>query len=258
MTKIVRYGLIALSGFQIVLAIGFYRQLPFAARLWPFEGTTPLTYIFLSSIFAAAATSTLWVAARQEYGALAGIGLDYLAILIPVSVFAFQLGAATGNPQLTAFGAFCVLGAVYGLGLLVWSRRFPLDRSLPLPAPVKSSFVLFVGALLILSGLLILRVPNVIPWTITPDLSVIIGWMFAGAAAYFIYALLRPGWLNAAGQLAGFLVYDLVLIVPFLTRLPAVAPEFRLGLIVYTAFVIYSGLLAGYYLFVRRPKRVVA
>ena len=100
-----------------------------------------------------------------------------------------------------------------------------------------------------------LKVPT-IPWTITRDLSLVIGWMFLGAATYFVYALVRPGWLNAAGQLAGFLAYDVVLIVPFLTRLSTAAPEHAVGLIIYTAVVTYSGLLATYYLFIRKSTRI--
>ena len=61
---------------------------------------------------------------------------------------------------------------------------------------------------------------------------------------------------NAAGQLAGFLAYDVVLIVPFLQRLPTTPPEHLTGLIIYTAVVTYSGLLAIYYLFLYRPTRV--
>ena len=81
-------------------------------------------------------------------------------------------------------------------------------------------------------------------------------WMFLGAAMYFAYALLRPSWVNAAGQLAGFLAYDVVLIVPFLVRLPNSQPDQRLGLGIYTAVVIYSGLLAVYFLFIHRSTRV--
>ncbi|MFN2125545.1 MAG: hypothetical protein ACK2UP_18775 [Candidatus Promineifilaceae bacterium] len=92
-------------------------------------------------------------------------------------------------------------------------------------------------------------------WMITPELSVVIGWMFVGAALYFVYGLLRPSWLNSAGQLIGFLFYDLVLIVPFLTRLSTVSEANRLGLYVYTAVLILSGLLAIYFLFINGPTR---
>ena len=256
MTKIARYTLFLICAIQFCLAIAFFLQLPFAINLWPFPGTTPLTFIFVSSIFAAAAASTLWAAASENYGALAGIGLDYLTILMPVSILSFQLGASSGNPQMTAYGIACVFGALFGLGLLLWSIRIPIDNTVPMPGFVRWSFVIFIVALLIVSIRLILKVPNTIPWAITPDLSVVIGSMFLGAAMYFVYALVRPSWSNAAGQLAGFLAYDVVLIVPFLTRLPTTAPERQVGLTIYTAVVIYSGLLAIYYLFIHKSTRV--
>jgi hypothetical protein len=256
MTKVVRYFLFLICILQFFFAIAFFLQLPFAVNLWPFQGTTPLTFIFISSIFAAAAASTLWATASENYGALAGIGLDYLAILIPVALLSFQLGASSGTSQLTTYGVVCVFGALFGLGLLLWSIRIPIDNTVPLPGFVRWSFVVFIVALLIVSVRLISKVPNTIPWTITPDLSVVIGAMFLGAALYFVYALVRPSWLNAAGQLAGFLAYDVVLIVPFLTRLPTTPPEHQVGLIIYTAVVSYSGLLAIYYLFIRKSTRV--
>lgn len=258
MIKTMRYFLLFISLVQLFFAIAFFLQLPFAVNLWPFPGTTPLTYIFISSIFAAAAASTGWATVSENYGALAGIGLDYVAILVPLAIFAFQLGASSGSPQLTAFSIACAIGFLFGLGLVWWSIRIPLDKTPPMPALVRLSFVIFLLALLFVSTQLILKVPNVIPWKITPELSVVIGLIFFGAAMYFAYALLRPGWANSAGQLAGFLAYDVVLIVPFLQRLPTVAPELRLSLIIYTLVVTYSGLLAFYYLFIHGKTRVWA
>ncbi len=256
MTKVVRYFLLFISAVQFFLAIAFFLQWPFAVNLWPFQGTTPLTFIFISSIFAAAAVPTLWAAATENYAALAGIGLDYLTILAPVSILSFQLGAAGSDPKMTAYGVACVFGALFGLALFLWSVRFPLDRTIPMPSLVRWSFIIFIIALLIVGGSLILKAPNIIPWAITPELSVVMGWMFLGAAIYFAYGLLKPGWLNSAGQMIGFLAYDIVLIVPFLTRLPTTAPERQLGLIIYTGVVIYSGLLALYYLFLHKPTRL--
>ena len=121
---------------------------------------------------------------------------------------------------------------------------------------VEVNFIIFIVALLIVGGRLVLKVPNSIPWKITPELSVVMGWMFLGAAMYFVYGLLRPSWLNSTGQMIGFLAYDIVLIVPFLSRLPTTAPENQVGLIIYTLVVIYSGLLAFYYLFLHKPTRL--
>ena len=255
MTKIARYALFLVSAGQLLLAVICFLQLPLAAAVWPFPGTTPLTFIFVSSILAAASASTLWVAVTEKYGALTGLGIDYLGVLIPLSILSIQLGAKSGDSRLTALGIMCVIGALFGLGLLVWGIRVPIDNAVPMPAPVRWSFVVFILALLIVSTRLLMNVPT-IPWTITPVLSQVIGWMFLGAATYFVYALVRPSWWNSAGQLAGFLAYDVVLIVPFLTRLPTTTPEHMVGLIIYTAVVIYSGLLAIYYLFVRESTRV--
>ncbi|MCB9419742.1 MAG: hypothetical protein H6667_08055 [Ardenticatenaceae bacterium] len=255
MTKFAHRFLFFVSVVQLVCALAFFLQFPAAINLWPFEGTTPLTFIFISSIFAAAGTTTLWTVISRNYGALAGIGLDYITILTPVSILSFKLGIAGGKSQVINYGIACVIGALFGLGLFLWSVRIPLAQKLPMPRPVWWSFIIFIIALLIVSSRLILKVPNTIPWKITPDLSVIIGWMFLGAAVYFAYGLLRPSWSNSAGQLVGFLAYDIVLIVPFLTRLPTTAPEFRYGLIIYTIVVTYSGLLAIYYLFLHKPTR---
>ena len=257
MTKFIRYFLLGVCVIQVFCAIAVFFQWPFAVKLWPFEGTTPLTFIFLSSIWAAAAASTLWATATKNYGALAGIALDYITILTPVSILCFQLSANGGNPVFKWVGIAGVLTVLFGAALLYWSLRFPIDRSLPMPRPVQFSFMIFIVALLIVSVRLILKVPNVIPWKITPELSVVIGWMFIGAATYFVYGLLRPSWRNAAGQLAGFLAYDLVLIIPFIKRLPIAPPEHLVGLIIYIVVLVYSGAIAIYYLFIHKPTRLL-
>jgi hypothetical protein len=256
MSKTYRYLLFLLCFIQLFCAIAFFLQWSPLTSLWPFPGTTPLTFTFISSIFAAAAASTLWVVASENYGALAGIGLDYLTILAPVAALSFQLGGGSGDARMSLYGVACVIGALFGLGLFAWSVRIPIDRRRPMPALVRGSFVFFILALLIVSTRLILKVPTTIPWKITPELSVVMGWMFLGAAMYFVYGLLRPGWYNAAGQLAGFLAYDVVLVVPFLKRLPVTPPEQQAGMIVYTAVVVASGLLAIYYLFLNEPTRL--
>ncbi|MBP6787984.1 MAG: hypothetical protein KA170_10390 [Candidatus Promineofilum sp.] len=254
MSRTLRILLILISVAQLLFAAAFFVQWPPAINLWPLAGTTPLTYILLAAFFAAAAASTLWPIATGRDGALAGVGLDYLIILAPLSALFFVL-AARGQSGLILYGVLLALGAVFGAWLFRWGRRQPLDTSLPMPPLVRGSFVVFVLALLFVSVRLFLHVPT-LPWPLTPELSVIAGSMFLGAAAYFVYGLLRPSWANAGGQLAGFLAYDLVLIGPLLNRLPTIDPAFRTALIIYLVVVIYSGLLAIYYLFIHRPTRL--
>jgi hypothetical protein len=258
MTRFIRALLYMVSFIQLALAIAFIFQVPQITGMWPFPGTTPLTFIFVASIFAAAAASTVWALATRTDGALVGIGIDYLLILLPVSLLCWQLGASSGALNMTVYAVICFLGALFGVWLIIKAARIPIPPQPPAPALVRASFVVFIIALLYVSIQLILKVPEVLPWMITPELSVLIGWMFIGAAGYFIYAVLRPSWGNAGGQLAGFLAYDLVLIVPFLQRLPAVAPNFRTNLIIYIVVVTYSGLLAFYFLFIHKTTRFSA
>ncbi len=256
MNKVLRYFLFLVCILQSAMAIALFLQWRFVVNVWPFEGTTPLTFIFLSSIFAAAAASTLWALASKAYGTLAGIALDYITILMPLAVLSFKLAGNGDAGQFVFVGIVSVIGVLFGIGMLLWSLRIPIDTAISMPVLARYAFVFFIVALVIVSVQLILKVPNVIPWKITPVLSVVIGWMFVGAMTYFIYGLIRPSWSNTAGQLAGFLAYDAVLIVPFLKRLPSTPPEHRLGLIIYTAVIVLSGLLAIYYLFMNKPTRL--
>ena len=255
MSKPLRSLLLLICAVQLFFAVAFFFQWPLAVNLWPFAGTTPLTYVLIASFFAAAAASTLWPLVSGYEGALAGVALDYVFIFLPMTGVILWLSLGQGQSGLLFFALLCAIGALFGLWLFRWARRLPLDTSLPMPTPVRWSFVVFVLALLFVSVRLWLQIPT-IPWPLTPELSLLVGSMFFGAAVYFLYGLLRPSWANAGGQLAGFLAYDLVLIVPFLRALPGVAPQFRTGLIVYLVVVVYSGLLAIYYLFVHRPTRL--
>lgn len=251
-----RYLLYSVAAVQAVFALAFFQQWPLATGPWPFDGTTPLTFIFVSSILAAAAASTFWVAATENYGALAGIGLDYVTIMTPLAVLGFTLGTSSVGMPLPIFGLACLFGAFFGAGLLLWGLRSPLHGRKAMPGPVRVSFMLFVVALLLVGGRLVLGFETTIPWMITPELGAVMGWMFLGAGAYFTYALLRPSWVNSAGQLLGFLAYDLVLILPFIQRLQNTPSEQLVGQLVYTAVVVFSGLLAFYYLFIHPPTRI--
>jgi hypothetical protein len=254
--RVVRGLMAVVAVVQGILAVGFVVGAPAATSLFPFEGMTPLSYTFVGSIYLAAAASTGWCLFERSDRAIAGIALDYLAILVPFLAIAAARVAGGGPTEIAAFAGACIVGIVLGLLLLRWALSKPWRTARPTPGPVRWSFAVFVVALVIVGGALVLQVPNVMPWTLTPELSTLFGFMFLGAAAYFAFGLVEPRWENAGGQLAGFLAYDVVLIVPFLTRIPTIDDALRLNLLVYTAVVIYSGLLAAWYLLADRGTRL--
>ena len=256
MNRYMRLLLITIGIVQVVLAAGFILQVRFVTQIWPLPYTNVTSYLFIGSIFAAAAASTLWCVFAREYRALVGIALDYIAILLPLTILLSQISTRAQHQLMTPFGAVSGLGVLFGVWLAIWGRRFPARHTQPAPRPVVWAFVFFVIALLIAGGQMVLRVPDILPWSISTDSQIIYGWMFLGAAVYFAYGVLRQGWYNAAGQLFGFLAYDLVLIGPFLARLGSVTPDLLPNLIVYILVLALSGLLAIYYLFVHAPTRV--
>jgi len=247
--------LIAAVG-QIILAIGFFAQMPWTAIFWPFRYTGLLSYIFMASIAGAAAASTLWCLYTREDAGFAGIAFDYIAIFGPLAVFSWQKYSRIPDKDfilLIVAGIFC---ALFGLVLFLWSRRFPFQDTQPTPRPVRIAFGIFIIALFLVGGALVLKTDNIMPWTLSDEASVLYGWFFIGAAIYFIYGLLRPVWGNAGGQLSGFLVYDLVLIIPFVLHLQTVKPALMLNLVIYIAVLVGSGLLAAYYLFINPATRL--
>ena len=128
MKKIPRYALYLICLVQAGLAVAFFLQAPFVLKFWPFEGTTALTFMFISSIYAAAAASTFWATASGNYGALAGIGLDYLVMLSPVSFLLFQMAAKSSDFMLIVYAVAMLLAALFGLGLMLWSMRIPFKK----------------------------------------------------------------------------------------------------------------------------------
>jgi hypothetical protein len=250
----VRLLLLIVALLQAALAVLFIVQSPLATGLWPIPNTTPLTFIFFGSIALAAAASTLFCVLLNVPGALVGIALDYIVIFAVLAVYMLRATPTLGSGATTlVFGG--VGGVLFGLWLLWYGWRRPITDARRTPLLVRISFILFVIALILVGGVLVTNRPYIMPWSITGN-GAIIGWMFLGAAVYFAYGVVRPRWHNAGGQLAGFLAYDLVLIIPFLQRLPTISDPLRASLIIYTIVVVYSGILAAYFLFVHPSTRI--
>ena len=264
MGRRVRALLAVVATGQALLAVLFVLQVPWATAIWPFAGTGEMSYIFVASIFLAAAAAVGWCLLLGSDRALAGIALDYIVITAPLGVLSLAAALDEGSLPAMVFGLLCLSTLAFGVWMLRWALSRPWLSASPTPAPVVVAFGVFVVVLVIVGGLLILGTPGVLPWAITPQSSVLYGCMFLGAAAYFGYGLVDRRWENAGGQLAGFLAYDIVLLVPFVVRIVSGTPSYygtsseplRVNLLLYTAVVLFSGLLSTYYLFIHGPTRM--
>ena len=261
----VRIALGIICAAMALAALLFILQVPWALALWPYTGRTQLSNIFIASIFLAAAGSGGWCLLTRSDRGLSGIALDSILIFTPFAIFSVAVAVVDRNVSVGLFAAVSAAGTLLAVWLLRWSLRHPWRDPRPTPRPVRVAFGLFVGALWVASTLLILQVPKVLPWPVTPQLSTLYGLMFLGASGYFLYGIVVPRWENAGGQLTGFLMYDLVLAVPLLRELtapgknslydPGAGASPSLNLVIYAAVVIGSGLLALWYLVGRREYR---
>ena len=187
--------------------------------------------------------------ARGDPGRRPRFWITYGAIFVYLLTLAGDPGQPALGPYLVAFGA----AALSSLVVFLWSRRSRRDRR-PMPSVVRGSFAFLVSAGR--GGTALAFGADIFPWDLRSETSVIFGFIYLGAAVYFLYGFVRPCWSNAAGQLIGFLAYDIVLIGPFVDRFDEVTGRQLLSLIIYSAVLVFSGALAFYYLFVDEGTRL--
>lgn len=256
MSRPIRLVFIGVCLIQVITALGFCFQIPLFITLWPLPYGGTMNSIFIGSFLVAVAASVGWCLWTRADGALAGVGLDYVVTFFALTVSALQFYSQRQTPLMLGFALASLVSLLFGLGLFVWALRQPLPSTPRLPRLLRISFSVFVIVLLLAGIPMVLGTPGILPWQTTTASAALYGWMFIGSASYFAYGLLRPSWPNAGGQLAGFLGYDLVLIVPVLLLLGTIAPARLPNLIVYLGVLIYSGGLAIYYLLVNRETRL--
>ena len=267
------FGLIAVLA---VITIGLYRGDAWATWVWPWDDAR-MTYIFLSSITAAAGASILWAVLAREPAALAGISLDGVVIFAIISC---ALVARIVSADEWRLLPHALLAAFFAGGSAIGARitsRYEVRDGRRTPRAVHVAFILFVGALVLVGSALVAQADDVFPWTLPSRTATLVGGAFLGAASYFVYGLRKGNWANAGGQLAGFLAYDLILMKPYWQTLvgddgftgsggyqsfPGQAPVANqdsvnmTSLGIYTAVISVSALLAIYYLFVRPETRI--
>jgi len=254
-TKVVRYGLVVFAVVGIAETVGFFLLQGWVVALVPWE-LNRMAGIFLSSICIAFSLPMLWIALSQEYAGLAGGAVNFAIIFGGYSAFSFKVYAATSRQPVLVFGVITLIGCLVSLGLMVFGSHHDFNDVRPTPPLVRFSFLAYFINLTYSGTQLVLSKPDVFPWQLTHQQSVLYGWIFIGASTYFLYGFLRPVLGNAHGQMLGFLAYDLVLIFPFIGLFFRDDPLLVPNLVYYIAVLVYSGSVGIYFLFINTATRI--
>ena len=246
--------LVLVGALQLILAAGFFFQQAWATSLWPVPDT-PLSYAFIAAILGGGAAPLIWIGLSERFGALAGYGLSFGIMYAGMALAAFLFYLRSWQAALAGFALVMAIAAAL-CAILFFRTRPMMQDSPPTPRLVRLAFIVEV---LVLAGagiLLLLKIPNTLPWNISPESSVLYGWVFLGLAFYYLYAVLNPQWIHAIGPLLGFLVYDLVLFSPLFARFGNLQPEHILGQVAASFIIVFSAALGVYYLLLNPVTRL--
>lgn len=249
--------LLILTGLSLlILCLGFLFDSPTALSIWPWPDGR-LSYVFVASILAAIGAPVLWMGLSGELAAMRGGALDFTVTYSGIAITLLLFGASVAEMiSVKSFLTFAVVSVLFNMFLYINVANLPFQDKRPAPWLLKASFFLFSLILIIVGIALIMGYQTIFPWPLKPQTSVVFGWVFMGAAAYFLYGFYLPIRGNVCGQLIGFLAYDLVLLVPFLQHFDTVKPEHQLSLTVYSGVIIYSALLSLYFLLIHPTTRL--
>ena len=254
--RLAKIALTVVGVIDLMLAAGFFFQQSWATAFWPLPDT-PLSYAFIAAILAGGAAPLIWIGLSGDFAALPGYGLSFGIMYAGMGLSALLFYLRDQNPSLAVFALVMGILAVTG-GILFMRTRHSTQGGQQTPRIVIYAFMAEVLVLAAAGILLILKVPNTLPWNLSPESSVLYGWVFLGLAFYYLYAVLNPKWTHAQGPLLGFLIYDLVLFSPLFARFGNLQPEHVGGQVAASLIIIFSAALGVYYLFANPATRLRA
>lgn len=204
------YGALA-----VAVAVGLYRQEPWATRIWPWPDDR-LTYIYLASLAAAIAAPFLYVAWSDELAMLAPVALDAMVASGGMALYLGYRAEATGDRSMAiAAAGLAIIATAFAL-LFGRVRRMPLRDTRLAPDWVRWIMGVLAAVVVVIGAGLLARVDGVYPWDLRTETSTMFGLVYLGVAVYFAYAAAHPVWAMTAGQLVGFIAYAAVLVEPYL------------------------------------------
>ncbi len=244
---IIQISLVLLSLVLLFVGFGFLMRANWAASLWPWPDGR-LSYLFIASIILAEGATMAWTAATVKLHAARGGALGFAAMNLGISGYTLWLFNQRHEILLLYWAAVCALLGFGSMLLFIIGSKYPKKPIQPSPPIVRQSFIVFALALFIATAMLLARAPVVFPWPLKPESSTMFGFLFLASAVYFFDGWLRPSLSNSYGQLIGFLVYDIVLIPPYLQHWQKTTGGFRISLFIYLIVLFWSGALSVWFL----------
>ncbi len=245
--NVIRASLLTLSFGLLLVGFGFWFRADWALGLWPWPDG-PLSYLFIASIVLAEGATMAWTAATLHLHAARGGALGFAAMNLGIAGYTLWLFNQQQEVLLLNWALVCSLLSFGSILLFIIGGQYPRTHTQPSPQIVRQSFLIFAVALFIATAMLLARAPVVFPWPLKPDSSTMFGFLFLASAMYFFDGWLRPSLTNSYGQLIGFLVYDLVLIPPYLRHWEKATGGFRVSLVIYLIVLFWSAALAIWFL----------
>jgi hypothetical protein len=203
-----------------IVSIASYLQWSVVIDLWPWQDQA-MTYRFAAAYLLAFAGSLLWVVITGEMAALTGVAIIVGVNATGMAGFLAIYSVRHDTTELIVHVTGMIAILLAGMYTYRWSRHLKPRDNTPTPRLVRAAMVIFPIILFIASVRLIAQSTNVFPWDPQPQWSTIIGLCLMGSVAYFLYGAVKGTWTHAGGQFSGFLVYDLVLIPPYVRMLRA-------------------------------------
>jgi hypothetical protein len=239
-----------LSVLLFIFALGLYFHYQSAQEqwIWP-KKTSALGFSFVGAWFAGGVAPLIYSGLFRQLSPLRGLALAGLVSTGGSAYFLYSKQDIIGNDRYLPFSilfALAFLGIIY---VFIKSNRGYLRDDNSVSPVIRWAFLLF-SILLFFFGLgLVLNKPHIFPLALAPDMQDIYGWFFLGSCAYFFYGFLKPSRYNVTGPMLSFLVYDLLLIPPYLQYTADVPPELQTSLTIYLSVLFVSALFSFYYLF---------
>jgi hypothetical protein len=137
--RFLRIPLMVAGGAALVLALGFFFQMPWAKNLWPLPDGR-LSYAFMASILAGTAIPLIWIGLAREWGALVGYAFGFGCMYGAMALYAFLLYGEHHRQPLLVYGCVTLALTVLCLLLLRGVSRSPIVDARQAPRVVRLAF----------------------------------------------------------------------------------------------------------------------